>query len=53
VIADPVSYIASSTLDGLWEEWVTAELADAEVTVEPEYGTWSDQGIIPPTEPTE
>ena len=53
VIADPVSYIASSTLDGLWEEWVTAELATAEVTVEPEYGTWSDQGIIPPTEPTE
>lgn len=48
VAADPVSYIASSTLDALWEDFVTGKLEVAQVTVEPDFGTWSSQGIIPP-----
>lgn len=53
VAADPVSYIAASTLDGLWEAFVTSALEVAQVTVEPEFGTWSSQGIIPPIDATE
>ena len=34
-----------------WVEWLTSVLTEAEVTVEPEYGTWTTDpspNIIPP-----
>ncbi len=50
VIADPITHISPGTADTVWEEWVSAALNAAEVTVEPEFGTWSPTGIIPPIE---
>ena len=50
VIADPISHLDSNEADRLWEEWVTATMGEATVVVEPEFGTWSSTGIIPPIE---
>ena len=49
-IADPITHLGSNDANLLWENWVTSALANAVVTVEPKYGTWSSSGIIPPVE---
>ena len=48
IIADPVTNLSSGELNGLWQEWFNAQLQAAVVDLEPEYGTWSPVGILPP-----
>lgn len=50
VIADPIEVLASTEIDTLWQQWAEVQMEAATVTVEPEYGTWSSFGILPPAE---
>ena len=53
VIADPLNRLTSAESSGLWEDWFNGQLEAAVVNVDPEIGTWSAAGIVPPIAPTE
>ena len=46
--ADPLSFFGDADLGALWTQWLNEKLAEADVDLDPKYGTWSDIGIIPP-----
>lgn len=49
VAADPIAILPVSEANALWQEWFNGKLQEAEVVVEPKYGTWSPVGILPPS----
>jgi parvulin-like peptidyl-prolyl isomerase len=46
--ADPSAFLTNDDLGAIWGEWLNGQLGAAEVDLDPEYGTWSDVGIVPP-----
>jgi len=53
VVADPLTHLTSAESSGLWEDWFNVALEGAAVEIDPEIGTWSAAGIVPPIAPTE
>ncbi|MBU1227030.1 MAG: peptidylprolyl isomerase [Actinobacteria bacterium] len=51
--ADPGYYLTQDQLDALWFDWLNAEIAAADVEVNPKFGVWDAetlQIVAPPTE---
>lgn len=48
LLDDPLSFLSEAELNTLWGQWLNEKLEEAEVTVEPKFGTWSNIGIVPP-----
>ena len=48
LIDDPLAFLSEDELNTLWGQWLNEKLDEAEVTVDPKYGTWTDVGILPP-----
>lgn len=48
VEADPLQYLSTVDASFAWDDWVNERLRAAEVQVEPQYGTWTPNGIQAP-----
>lgn len=50
VAANPRDYMAPPEVNDLWTQWLTEQLQDAVVELDPKYGSWTAFGILPPSE---
>jgi parvulin-like peptidyl-prolyl isomerase len=50
IIESPADFITPDDANTLWQQWLNEKLQEAEVEVDPRYGSWSPVGIVPPGE---
>ena len=50
IIESPTDFITTDDANALWQQWLNDKLQEAEVEVDPRYGSWSPIGIVPPGE---
>ena len=50
IIDSPTDFITTNDANALWQQWLNDKLQEAEVVVDPRYGSWSPIGIVPPGE---
>jgi hypothetical protein len=45
LIEDPRAYLSSEDIQQVWVGWFTEQLADADITMNPEYGAWDPDAL--------
>jgi parvulin-like peptidyl-prolyl isomerase len=50
IVENPTDFITTNDANALWQEWLNEQLQEADVEVDPRYGSWSPVGIVAPGE---